>query len=128
MIFRSVFEKVRFKEKDREVFAMADRHRLIIENRTRITVTDVGEVYSFDETVVNLRLNDDTDLVISGDGLVITKLEVQQNPEIDGGNPNWAGGEVIINGKVEAVVYSEPNRRTKKEDGMKSGSLFGIFR
>ena len=98
---------------------MTNRHKLLLENRTKLSITEVSEVYSFDESVVNLQIGEEMDLTISGEGLTITKLDIK--PEA----PD--GGEVVINGSVEAIMYSETHRKQKKDGSAKSGRLFGLF-
>lgn len=97
---------------------MTNRHRILMENRSKLTVSEVSEVYSFDETVVNLQIGGDVDLTISGDGLTITKLALDA-PE---------GGEVVICGNIEALVYSEQKRQSKKDGSERRTGLFGIFK
>ena len=98
---------------------MTNRHRILLENRSKLLVTEVSEVYSFDESVVNLQIGEEMDLTVSGEGLTISKLEIKPDaPE---------GGEVVINGSVEAIMYSETNRKQKKDSSAKSGRLFGLF-
>lgn len=88
-----------------------------MENRSKLTVTEVSEVYSFDESIVNLQIGGDVDMTVSGDSLTITKLALDA-PE---------GGEVVICGNVEAIVYAEP-KRSKKDVSDKKAGLFGMFK
>ncbi|HBL83901.1 MAG: hypothetical protein A2Y17_00300 [Clostridiales bacterium GWF2_38_85] len=95
---------------------MANQHKLTMENRSRLVITDVRDVYSFDDHIINLHIGEENDLMISGDGLSITKLSLD-NPE---------GGEVVICGTVEAVVYSESGRNSK--NASKPGRLQKLFK
>lgn len=84
-------------------------HKVLLENRNLIKITDVEDVASFDETRVIL-LTSMGEMVLSGDGFRINKLNVDD-------------GEVIIEGDFDAIEYTE---REKTEQG---GGLFGrIFR
>ena len=98
---------------------MTNRHKLMLENRSKLLITEVSEVYSFDENVVNLQIGEEMDLTVSGEGLTISKLEIKPDA------PD--GGEVVINGSIEAIMYSEINRKQKKDGSAKSGKLFGLF-
>ncbi len=84
-------------------------HKVILENRSLIKITDVEDVASFDETRVIL-LTSMGEMVLTGDGFRINKLNVDD-------------GEVMIEGDFDAIEYTE---REKTEHG---GGLFGrIFR
>ncbi len=79
-------------------------HKLILESRKKLTVTNVTEVIGFDDTIVNLSVGENL-LTITGKNLTITKLSVAGKENGD--------GEVIVEGVVDALVYSDKTR-TKK--------------
>ena len=95
---------------------MANQHRLTMDNRSKLIITDVKDVYSFDDHLINLFIGEDTDLTISGDELSITKLSLD-NPD---------GGEIIICGNIEAIVYSVSGRNAKSSK--KSNRLSKLFK
>lgn len=81
-----------------------DTHKLILDSRKKLTVTNVTEVIGFDETIVNLSVGE-TMLTVTGKNLTITKLSVAGKENGD--------GEVIVEGEIEAMVYSEKTIRKK---------------
>ena len=81
-----------------------DTHKLILDSRKKLTVTNVTEVIGFDETIVNLSVGE-TMLTVTGKKLTITKLSVAGKESGD--------GEVIVEGDIEAMVYSEKTARKK---------------
>lgn len=84
-------------------------HKVVLENRSCIKITDTEDIASFDENRVIL-LTSMGEMVLSGEGFRINKLNVDD-------------GEVMIEGCFDAVEYTE---REKTERG---GSLFGrIFK
>ena len=67
-------------------------HKVILENRSRGTITGIQEVVSFDENTIVL----DTDqglLTIKGNGLHVSRLTLEK-------------GEVDVDGTVDSLVYS----------------------
>ena len=76
-------------------------HNLMIEDRNRITVTDVLDVDSFDEETINMSLHSEG-LIIKGKDLQIQKLDVEE-------------GKIIINGTINSAVYT--GKREKTEGG-----------
>lgn len=77
---------------------MAGNHRLTLEDRSKLTVLDINDVINFDENIITLSLGD-TELTISGSELSIQKLMLEGD------------GEVIITGKIEAVIYSDNTQK-----------------
>ena len=81
-------------------------HKVTLEGRSRLNMTGVREVESFDEGMVVLHTTRGT-LVIRGDGLHLQLLSLD-------------GGQVHVDGTVNSLTY---------EDGVQSGGfltrLFG---
>ncbi len=69
-------------------------HKLTLNERNRLTVTGVTEVLSFDSTAVIARTELGT-LVVQGKDLQLKTLV----PE---------GGQVAVEGRINALVYEEP--------------------
>ena len=67
---------------------------LCLRDRSRLTVTGVNEVVSFDENAVVLNTNLGN-LVVQGSGLQLKTLSIE-------------GGQVAVDGTVSALVYEEP--------------------
>jgi sporulation protein YabP len=78
-----------------------DTHIVNIDNRERITVTDVADVESFNEEIVFLTLKNGG-LIIRGEDLHIQKLDLEE-------------GKVLISGAIGSAVYTE--RKDKQEKG-----------
>ena len=77
-------------------------HKLILDERKRLTVSGVTEVVSFDDTAVIAHTRLGT-LVVQGKELQLKTLL----PE---------GGQVCVEGEISAIIYEEPR---------KTGSLWG---
>lgn len=73
---------------------------VIMENREKISVTGVVDIHSFDDELV-LAQTDLGILTIKGDDLKMNKLNLENN-------------ELIIEGKIMAVAYSDINNSNKK--------------
>jgi sporulation protein YabP len=69
-------------------------HRLVLNERSTLTMTGVTEVVSFDETAVILHTGLGT-LLVQGKDLKLKTLQ----PD---------GGQVVVNGKISALSYEEP--------------------
>ena len=69
-------------------------HHVIMEDRSKLSVTGVEDVVSFDESEIITRTGQGN-LVIRGTGLHIEKLTVDS-------------GEVKIDGMVRELCYEEP--------------------
>ncbi|MCI8415416.1 MAG: sporulation protein YabP [Ruminiclostridium sp.] len=73
--------------------ASAAPHRVVLDQRRRLTISGVEEVESFDESSVVMRTNQGA-LLIHGSSLHIEKLSLD-------------GGEVLVQGEVDALTYEE---------------------
>lgn len=73
--------------------AAATPHRVVLDQRRRLTISGVEEVESFDEGSVVMRTNQGA-LLIHGSSLHIEKLSLD-------------GGEVLVQGEVDALTYEE---------------------
>ena len=69
-------------------------NNLTLESRKHLTVTGVEEVMSFDEREITMRTGEG-DLVVRGEGMTISKLNVE-------------GGDVHIHGGIAELRYEEP--------------------
>ena len=72
---------------------------IIIENREKITISGVTDVHSFDDEIV-LAQTDLGILTMKGDDLKMNKLNLDNN-------------ELIVEGKISAVAYSDINQAKK---------------
>ena len=68
-------------------------HDLQLRSRSRLTMTGVTEVVSFDENTVALRTNQG-DLTVHGQQLQLKQLSQE-------------GGQVAVDGTISALVYQE---------------------
>ena len=68
-------------------------HKLTLNERSRLTMTGVTEVVSFEDTSVVLHTALGT-LIIQGQGLQLKTLSLE-------------GGEVAVDGHVSALIYEE---------------------
>lgn len=69
-------------------------HKLMLTERSHMTMTGVTEVVSFDENAVVLKTTLGL-LTVHGQGLQLKNLSVE-------------GGQVAVEGTVSAFVYEEP--------------------
>ena len=69
-------------------------HRLVLDQRNRLTVSGVDEVESFDESAIRMTTRGG-DLLVRGRGLHIKKLSLD-------------GGDLLVDGTVDALIYQEP--------------------
>ena len=76
------------------------KHTLSLDSRSSLSVTAVDDVISFDETLVSLSVGD-SQLNISGDGLSIKNLSIEN-------------GELTVNGNITAIVYFDDTPRKKR--------------
>lgn len=72
-------------------------HRLTLDQRGRLTVSGVEEVAGFDETAIRMTTRAGT-LLVRGSGLHIEMLSLD-------------GGDLVVNGKVDALVYEDPREQ-----------------
>ena len=77
-----------------------DSHIVSIDNRERVTVTEVTDVESFNEEIVFLTLKNGG-LIIRGEDLHIQKLDLEE-------------GRVLISGAISSAVYTEKKDRQEK--------------
>ena len=71
---------------------MTDTHNLIVQNRSKISVTGVTDVFGFDEGTVTLSTVMG-DLVLKGKGLHVGQLSLQT-------------GEVSVEGELHGLEYT----------------------
>lgn len=84
-------------------------HNLIMENRTKLNLTGVKDIHSFDDEVVLVE----TELGI----LTIKGMDLKMN------KLNLDNSELCVEGRIIALVYSD------NEIGKKSGGMLGkIFK
>lgn len=69
-------------------------HKLTLNERSRLTISGVTEVISFDDASVVLKTCMGT-LTVQGDGLQLKTLSVE-------------GGQVEVDGTVSSLSYEEP--------------------
>lgn len=68
-------------------------NNIILENRERLSLSGISEIESFDEEKITM-MTDEGGLIVKGNGLKIDNLDVNS-------------GDVLVNGRITAVVYSE---------------------
>ena len=71
-------------------------HHVVIEERKSLTVSGVEDVERFDETTIVLSTSKGA-MVVSGENLHIEKLSLD-------------GGDLKVEGRVNALLYGEENR------------------
>lgn len=87
-------------------------HALMVRDRGQITVSGVSEVLSFDET--NVRLVTTCGILnLEGDGLRIHVL-------------NTADGTVAVTGRLNGVLYEDPDMQTDRPSKPRSRRFFGL--
>lgn len=80
---------------------MVKKHTLTLDTRSKLEITAVDDVVSFDETMISLSVGEST-LNISGEELSIKNLSLEN-------------GEIAVEGNIGAIVYfDEPLRKRKK--------------
>ena len=84
-------------------------HSVLMENRTKVTITGVADVDSFDESVV-LLATDMGFVTLHGEDLHISKLNLEE-------------GHLIVEGQIEALEYSDGDVFREKGAGL-WGRLF----
>lgn len=85
------------------------KHNIVIENRGKMTVSDVDDVESFDDEKVVIYTTMGT-LVITGYDLRLNKLSVDD-------------GQLIIEGEIVSMEYTDSERKSS------NGGFFGkLFR
>ena len=68
-------------------------HRIILENRERLTISGVEDVDRFDENEIVMRTSGGT-LIVTGENLHIGKLSLE-------------GGELHVDGRIDSFSYEE---------------------
>ncbi len=71
---------------------MSDNGNLILENRSKLSVSAVSDVESFDDKKIVLKTGD-CRLTIMGSGLKLSHVNVEE-------------GEAVVTGFVDSCVYS----------------------
>lgn len=79
-------------------------HNLILEDKNKLSISGVADVDTFDEAKIVLFTEDDT-LEIEGNDLHIQKLNVSD-------------GEMIIEGEINAIVYTGKDGGHAKGKGL----------
>lgn len=87
---------------------MENGHVVNIDNRERISVTEVTDIQSFNEETIFLNLKNGG-LIIKGEELHIQKLDLEE-------------GRVLITGSIGSALY------TQKKDRQEKGFLKKIFK
>lgn len=75
-------------------------HTLALESRSKLSITAIDDVISFDETLISLRVGENV-LNISGDVLSIKHLSLEN-------------GEITVEGNISALVYFDDTPRKKR--------------
>ena len=84
---------------DKKLNKQITNQNIIMENREKVTVSGVIDIHSFDDELV-LAQTDLGILTIKGDNLKMNKLNLENN-------------ELIVEGKIMAVAYSDINQAKK---------------
>ncbi|MFA5526996.1 MAG: sporulation protein YabP [Peptostreptococcales bacterium] len=84
---------------DKKIFR-ASKQDVFLENREKVSITEVKDVENFDEKTIKV-ITPKGNLVIKGSDLHLQKLDLEE-------------GKVIICGKIDGINYSE-----KVSDGKK---------
>lgn len=82
-------------------------HNVVMENREKATITGVLDIHSFDDELI-LAETEEGILTLKGNDLKMNKLNLENN-------------ELIVEGKITALIYSETN--SDKKSGM-FGKIF----
>ncbi len=77
-----------------------DTHVVNIDNRERVSVTEVIDIESFNEEIILMILKNGG-LIIKGENLHIQKLDLEE-------------GKVLISGAISSAVYTEKKDRQEK--------------
>ncbi len=81
-------------------------HNIIMENRSKISISGVENAESYNESEVVLHTSKGI-LIIKGEGMNLSKL-------------NLDSGEITVNGRIVVLEYSEP----KKSSGSFLAKIF----
>ena len=72
-------------------------HRISLDGRSKLCISGVEDVESFDESAIVLSTSDG-DLIVRGSGLHIEKLSLD-------------GGDLLVEGTVDSLSYEESRSR-----------------
>lgn len=81
-------------------------HNIIMENRSKISISGVENAESYNDSEVILHTSKGI-LIIKGEGMNLSKL-------------NLDSGEITVNGRIVLIEYAEP----KKSSGSFLGKIF----
>ncbi len=84
---------------DKKLNKQLTNQNIIMENREKVTVSGVIDIHSFDDELV-LAQTDLGILTIKGDDLKMNRLNLENN-------------ELIVEGQITAVAYSDINQAKK---------------
>lgn len=93
-------------EAKKEIKIEDKKSNIILENRRRLVLTGVIEIFSFDDEKISLNTNQGL-LNIKGQELKISKLDVQS-------------GEAIIIGLVDSCIYSTNSKKADDKESILS--------
>jgi len=75
-------------------------HKLVLENREKLTLTGVGKVHNANDHIISLEV-DGTNLTIEGTEMQVSKLDV-------------ASGNMEILGIIDQIKYNSSSNKTAK--------------
>lgn len=77
-----------------------ENHHVGIDNRERITITQVTDVDAFDEAVLWANLKEGS-IEVAGEKLNMEKLDLDE-------------GLLVVTGRIESLTYTDKKAKTKK--------------
>lgn len=77
-----------------------ENHIITIDNREKITVTDVADIDNFDEEEIRANLKSGG-LMIKGKGLHIQMLDLTE-------------GKTVITGEISSLAYTQKKEKSEK--------------
>ena len=77
-----------------------ENHIITIDNRERITITEVADIDNFDEEEIRANLISGG-LIVKGKGLHIQMLDL-------------ADGKAVITGEINSLVYTQKKDKSEK--------------
>lgn len=77
-----------------------ENHTVAMENREKLTITEISDIDSFDEEEVRARLESGS-MIIKGKGLHVKLLDLAQ-------------GKVVISGTVDSLAYIKVKDKSGK--------------
>jgi|AntRauTorcE11897_2_1112592.scaffolds.fasta_scaffold00095_47 sporulation protein YabP len=75
-------------------------HKLVINDKENLSITGISRVYNANKTIISLQVND-TNLVIEGADMQVTKLDVN-------------AGNLEATGKMNSVKYTNSSQKSAK--------------